>query len=107
MRLARSTTSLRHAGAPHGPLRTAEVAVFGAEERVTLARAQAQGEIAALVDRYTPAEVQVFRVGDTCLVGLPGELFVEYGLAIKARAPRRAFVISLANGDLQGYIVTP
>ena len=98
---------LRHDGAPHGPLRTAEVAVFGAEERVTLARAQAQGEIAALVDRYTPAEVQVFRVGDTCLVGLPGELFVEYGLAIKARAPHRAFVISLANGDLQGYIVTP
>jgi neutral ceramidase len=97
---------LRHDGAPRGPVRTAEVAVFGAEERVTLAHAQEEGEIDALLERYTPIEVQVIRVGDTFLVGLPGELFVEYGLAIKARAPGRAFVISLANGDLQGYIVT-
>ncbi|MCU0521194.1 MAG: neutral/alkaline non-lysosomal ceramidase N-terminal domain-containing protein, partial [Anaerolineae bacterium] len=98
---------LQRAGAPHGPLRTAEVAVFGAEECVTLATAQAQGEIAALLARYTPAEVQVLRVGDTFLVGLPGELFVEYGLAIKSRAGARAHVISLANGELQGYITTP
>ena len=41
-------------------------------------------------------------------MGLPGELFVEYGLEIKRRAPDgRVFVISLANGELQGYIVTP
>ena len=100
-------TSLRRDGAPHGPLRTAEVAIFGAEERVTLARAQAQGEIAPLLVRYTPTEVQVLRVGDAFLVGLPGELFVEYGLEIKARAGGQAFVISLANGELQGYITTP
>ncbi len=94
-------------GAPHGPRRTAEVAVFGAEERVTLARAQERGEIAALLARYTRAEVQVLRVGEAALVGLPGELFVEYGLAIKAAAPCPTFVISLANGELQGYITTP
>jgi hypothetical protein len=50
--------------------------------------------------------VQVLRIGDTFIAGLPGELFVEYGLAIKRRAPGRAFVVSLANGELQGYIVT-
>ena len=51
--------------------------------------------------------MQVLRVGEAALVGLPGELFVEYGLAIKAAAPSPTFVISLANGDLQGYITTP
>jgi len=94
-------------GAPHGPTRTAEVSVFGAEERVTLSRAQARGGIAALLDRVGLAPVQVFRLGSALLVGLPGELFVEYGLAIKQALNAKAYVISLANGELQGYIVTP
>jgi neutral ceramidase len=109
-------------GAPHGPRRTAEVAVFGAEERVTLARAQARGDIAELLARYAEAEVQVLRAGSAALVGLPGELFVEFGLAIKTAGsammasqtaafateiPLHIFVISLANGELQGYITTP
>jgi neutral ceramidase len=98
---------LRHEGAPHGPVRTAEVAVFGAEERVTLARAQERGEIAELLARYAEAEVQVLRVGNAAIVGLPGELFVEYGLAIKAASPVTTSVVSLANGELQGYITTP
>ena len=51
--------------------------------------------------------MQVFRVGDAYLAALPGEHFVEYGLEIKRRAPGRAFVIANANGELQGYIVTP
>jgi len=38
-------------------------------------------------------------------VAWPGELFVEYALQIK-QAFARTFVISLANGELQGYIVT-
>lgn len=95
------------AGAGHGPVRTAEVAVFGAEEQLHLAHAQAAGELDALRVEYTPTEVQVIRVGEAAFVGLPGELFVEYGLEIKARAGVPACVISLANGELQGYIVTP
>ena len=99
--------ALKAAGAPRAVVRTAEVTVFGAEERVYLALAQERGEITALQARYTPVEVQVLRLGETYLVGLPGELFVEYSLEIKRRAGRRVFVISLANGELQGYIVTP
>jgi neutral ceramidase len=98
---------LKAEGAPHGPTRTAEVAALGAEEQFTLARAQEQGELEVLRRDYTPVEVQVLRVKDTFFAGLPGELFVEYGLEIKAGAPGRSFVISLANGELQGYIVTP
>jgi hypothetical protein len=36
----------------------------------------------------------------------PGEFFVEYALEVKARSPH-TFVITMANGELQGYIVTP
>jgi neutral ceramidase len=97
---------LRQNNAPHGPLRTAECTVFGAEERVVLAQAQEAGETAALLRDYNPVEVQVLRIGDTWLACWPGECFVEYALAMKAAAPG-TFVVSLANGELQGYIPTP
>jgi hypothetical protein len=98
---------LKREGAGHGPVRTAECAVFGAEEAVTLAKAQASGRVQKLLDAYLPVEVQVLRIGETFLVGLPCEIFVEYGLDLKQRASGQAFVISMANGELQGYIVTP
>ena len=98
---------LKRQGAGHGPVRTAECAVFGAEMALALAGAQASGEVARRQADFGRAEVQVFRVGELYLAALPGEQFVEYGLTIKRRAPGRAFVISNANGELQGYIVTP
>ncbi len=51
------------------------------------------------------AEVQVVAVGDElAFVGLPGEIFTELGMAIKARSPfRHTVVVSLANGHL-GYV---
>jgi hypothetical protein len=51
------------------------------------------------------AEVQVIRLGmDVAWVGLPGEIFVELGQAIKAGSPfRHTIVVELANGSL-GYI---
>ena len=99
---------LRAGGAPRGAVRTAACAVFGAEETVTLARAQADGRLAEFVERYRRAQVQAVRVGPAWLAGFPGELFAEYGLALKRRAaPRRVFPVSLVGGELQGYIVTP
>ena len=97
---------LRQEHAAHGPLRTAECTVFGAEERLTLARAQETGATAALQREYNPVEVQVLRIGAACLVGWPGECFVEYALTLKTALPD-TFVVSLANGELQGYIPTP
>jgi hypothetical protein len=98
---------LKREGAGHGAVRTAECVVFGAEEVVTLAKAQADGRLRSVQLSHQRAEVQVFWVGDTFLVALPGEYFVEYALEIKRRASARAFVMSMANGELQGYITTP
>lgn len=93
--------------APKADVRTAECAVFGAEGALALARAEKNGEINAKLRAYAPLQVQALRIGDAVLAGLPGECFTEYALEIKRRAPRRTFVVSLVNGDLQGYIVTP
>ncbi len=98
---------LQAENAGHGPVRTAECAIFGAEGALALAQAQARGELDQELEVYNPSEVQVLRIGAACLAGLPGELFTEYALALKEKAPGKVFVLSLVNGDLQGYIVTP
>ncbi len=98
---------LKLAKASHAEVRTAECTVFGAEEVLTLSMAEASGEAETFRQRYREAEIQVFRLGDTAIVGWPGEFFVEYGLEVKSRAPVRTFITTMANGELQGYIVTP
>jgi len=54
-----------------------------------------------------PLEVQVFRLSeDVAVVGLPGEVFVELGLAIKRASPfPTTLVIELCN-DAPGYVPT-
>jgi hypothetical protein len=96
---------LRQAGAPHAEVRTAECAWFGAEESLTLARAAAAGRIEATIASVLPAEITVMRVGPWYFVGWPGEVFVEFSLEVKARCPN-CHVISMANGELQGYLAT-
>ena len=68
-------------------------------------QAMAAVALAQTAHRTAEAEVQCVRIGDLALVGLPGEIFVDYALAVKAQYTN-TFVISLANGELQGYIVT-
>jgi hypothetical protein len=96
---------LKADAAPPQQVRTAECDVFGAEETVTLARAAASGQVAAVAEQYLPAQVMLVRVGAFSFVGWPGEVFVEYGLMIGDTDPH-ACVITLAGGDLQGYLVT-
>ena len=98
---------LQTENAPRAEGRTAECAVFGAEGTVALAQAAASGELDKMLRDYSPADVQLLRIGDVFLAGLPGECFTEYGLEIKRNAPMKTFAVSLVNGSLQGYIVTP
>ena len=96
---------LRARNAPRAEVRTAEVDLFGAQETLTLARAAAEGRLAHAVSAAMPAEVQVISIGPWNFVAWPGEMFVEFALAVKSRVPN-AFLISYANGELQGYLVT-
>ena len=52
-------------------------------------------------------KIQVIRVGDLGIVGIPCEVFTEIGLEIKKKSPlKRTFTVSLANG-YNGYLPTP
>jgi hypothetical protein len=45
-------------------------------------------------------EVMVVRIGDVAFVGLPGEIFCEFGMDIKAKSPcRNTIVMGLTNDD--------
>jgi hypothetical protein len=96
---------LRKANAPRADVRTAECDWFGAGETLTLAKAAADGRLQAAAATCMPAEVQLIRVGQWNFVAWQGEIFIEFALSIKARCPN-TFIISYANGDVQGYLVT-
>jgi len=54
--------------------------------------------------RTLTTEIQILRIGDIYILGLPGEVLVEIGLEIKSKAGiENLFVISLAN-DAIGYV---
>lgn len=96
---------LRSLGAPRQEIRTAECDCFGGEETLELAKAATDGRLDASRAICQPAEVQVIAIGLWRFIGWPGEFFVEYALEVKRRSNATG-VITLANGDLQGYIVT-
>ncbi len=96
---------LQREGAPRAAVRTAECDVFGAEETAELANAARDGRLEAAARECSPAEIQVIAIGPWKFVCWPGEFFVEYALEVKRRSPN-TFVVTLANGELQAYIVT-
>lgn len=97
---------MRNEGAPSSEVRTVECDWFGAEENLHLAKMAADGTLEEVYRTVLPAEVTVVGIAGCWFVFLPGELFVEYSLAIKASAAKNTFVVSLSNGQLGGYIVT-
>ncbi len=54
-----------------------------------------------------PLPLQVVRIGEVAMAGIPCEVFVETGLAYKLRSPfKPSFIVSLCNG-YYGYLPTP
>lgn len=62
-------------------------------------------EASALPDGHLPIELQGFRLGEAAFVAIPGEVFVEIGLALKRNLPHMTFVVGIANGYI-GYLPT-
>lgn len=55
----------------------------------------------------TEAEIQTIAVGEAAVVGLPAEIFVEFGLQIKAGSPYGLTIINeLCNGNAGTYVCT-
>ncbi len=86
-------------------IRTAEVNWFGSEELLYLSKLAEANKLDEAYSNSLPAEIQIIKVGDWKFVAWPGEVFVEYGLELKRHFDNVA-MITYANGELQGYIVT-
>jgi hypothetical protein len=53
-------------------------------------------------------EIQAFKIGNTAVLGLPGEIFLELGMEIRKRSPfEHTLIAELCNLDWIGYILTP
>ena len=96
---------LRKSGAPKEEIRTAECDWFGADRTAGLAPMAAEGRLENAYQASLPLELQIIKVGDWHFAAWPGEIFVEYALAVKEASPH-TFVIAYANGTTAGYIVT-
>lgn len=85
----------------------AELLKLGDEATLAYAKLQESKGRETLGMGEIPAEVQMIGIGDTRIIGLPGEIFVEYGLTIQYQVPfDKCFIIELANGNLPGYVAT-
>ena len=97
--------SLKQSNPGSPETRTAECDLFGAQETLTLSILAHKGKLRAFVASCLPAEVQCFLIGDQRIVALPGEIFVEFIHTLQVEFPD-THVITMANGELQGYLVT-
>ncbi len=109
--LSRSTSNIEEAKARG--LSQSSMQLLEDKHRVLTAaarRAKAIAEDPSKKEDQLDAEVQVIEVGDAAFIAVPGELFVEYALELRARI-RQEFqmstcLVGYANGYI-GYIVTP
>jgi hypothetical protein len=63
-------------------------------------------DMRASQDHVDSLEVMVVRIGDTAFVGLPGEMFTEFGMDIKSKSPcKNTMVMGLTN-DEKAYFPT-
>lgn len=78
----------------------------GGPGRDDLVKAHRDLALVELNKQHFDTEVQVLAVGNVAVTALPGEMFVELGLAIKDGSPfTHNLLAELANGNL-GYICT-
>ena len=86
----------------------ANLKMLGSEDQLGYALMKEKGIRIELLDDENPDEIQLIRIGDSLMVNVQGEVFVEYALYIKAMAGyETVFFNELANGCLPGYLYTP
>ena len=86
----------------------ANLKLLGSEDQLGYVLMKKKGIKVELLEDEVPAETQIIRLGDTVVVGMQGEVFVEYGLYIKAMAGFKMVVVNeLSGGVLPGYLYTP
>lgn len=63
-------------------------------------------EMKKMQDVTDSVEVMVIRIGDIAFAGLPGEMFNEFGLEIKAKSPCTNTIVTGLTNDRRAYFPT-
>jgi hypothetical protein len=106
-RYQKEMENLQAADAPYVDIQTCSRNLLGAEFTLCYAKYKAKGKVYPWAKSEFPMEIQALQIGNCCLVGLPGEIFVKYTLEIEKASPfDNTFVVTCANGYLPGYVVT-
>lgn len=88
-------------------IQNANVKMLGAEDLYGYAVMANRNLSIDLVENERDPEIMGIAIGDTLIVGLPGEIFVSFGLTIKKNAGFGLCIVSeLANGCMPGYVCT-
>ena len=98
---------LQQEGAPEDQVRAAVRNLSETEGLVYMVRTVEAGAMNDMLAPYGRVDVQVMRAAGKCIAGMPGVLYRAYGDKIRESTAGRAVPVSLANGELQGCIVTP
>ncbi len=86
----------------------ANLKYLGSEDQLGFVMAMNRDIKIEILEDEQPAEIQLIRIGDMLIIGIPGEMFVEYSIYLKAMAGFGMVVVNeLANGCLPGYLYTP
>lgn len=95
-------------GKPDYIVRDLQREVYAANTTAMVAKVAA--EHPEVIEDATTTTCQVLQIGPMVAVGIPGEIFVEYGLEMKKRVAqdtgRPMILVGYAN-DYIGYIITP
>ncbi len=86
----------------------ANLKLLGSEDQLGYILMRNKGTKIELLEDEAPAEALAYRLGDCCVIGIPGEAFVEFGLYLKAMAGFGTVIVNeLTGGVLPGYMYTP
>lgn len=86
----------------------ANLKCLGSEDQLGYILLRKKGIKIELLEEENPCEIQVLNLGGTLVIGIQGEIFVEYGLYLKAMAGFGTVIVNeLSNGVAPGYLYTP
>ena len=98
---------LKKENASYIKIQNANLKNLGAECNLGYIELKNKGIDIELEVNELPTEIQVIGIGDSRIVTLSGEIFVEFGLNIQENSLfKNTFIIELANGCLPGYVCT-
>jgi len=105
LRTKNKLEKLKKENASYIEIQNANLQNLGAED--TLGFVLLKNKRLDLKEDELPVEIQIIGIGKSRIVGVQGEIFVEFGLKIQKESPfKNTFVIALANGCLPGYACT-